>query len=55
MEVFVVYWFMEYEGENLLAVFSDYVKAREYQLSQNDENVYIRKVELDSGNSGEEI
>ncbi len=55
MDVFVVYWFMEYEGENLLAVFSDYVKAREYQLSQNDENVYIRKVQLDSGDAGEEI
>jgi hypothetical protein len=59
MEVFVVYWFMEYEGESMLGVFSDYVKAREFQLSQKDDNVYIRKVELDhnygGGSCGEEI
>ena len=59
MEVFVVYWWLEYEGESMLGVFSDYIKAREFQLSQKDENVYIRKVELDCiykfGECGEEI
>lgn len=59
MEVFAVIWWMEYEGESMLGVFSSYVKAREFQLSQKDENVYIRKVELDrnygGGSCGEEI
>ena len=59
MEVFAVIWFMEYEGEQLLGIFSDYVKARQYMLDQKDENVSIRKVELDEiyqfGACGEEI
>jgi hypothetical protein len=59
MEVFAVIWFMEYEGEQLLGIFSDYVKARQYMLDQKDENVSIRKVELNAiykfGECGEEI
>jgi hypothetical protein len=59
MEVFAVIWFMEYEGEQLLGIFSDYVKARQYMLDQMDENVSIRKVVLDEiyqfGECGEEI
>jgi hypothetical protein len=59
MEVFAVIWFMEYEGEQLLGIFSDYVKARQYMLDQKDANVSIRKVELDEiyqfGACGEEI
>ncbi len=59
MEVFAVIWFMEYEGEQLLGIFSDYVKARQYMLDQKDENVSIRKVVLDEiyqfGACGEEI
>ena len=47
MNVYAVIWFMEYEGEQLLGVFSDYVKAREYMLSNDSENIHIRKVELD--------
>jgi hypothetical protein len=50
---------MEYEGEQLLGIFSDYVKARQYMLDQKDENVSIRKVELNAiykfGECGEEI
>jgi hypothetical protein len=58
MEVYVVFWWMEYEGEMLMGIFSDYVKAREFELAQNDENVHIRKVELDriyEGFVGEDI
>jgi hypothetical protein len=59
MEVFAVIWFMEYEGEQLLGIFSDYVKARQYVLDQKDENVSIRKVVLNEiyqfGACGEEI
>ncbi len=59
MEVFAVIWFMEYEGEQLLGIFSDYVKARQYMLDQKDENVSIRKVVLNEiyqfGACGEEI
>ena len=58
MEVFAVIWSMEYEGEMLMGIFSDYVKAREFELAQNDENVHIRKVELDriyEGFVGEDI
>ena len=47
MYVYAVIWWMEYEGENLLGIFSDYVKAREYMLSNDSENIHIRKVELD--------
>lgn len=58
MEVFAVILEIAYEGESLLGIFSDYVKAREYQLSQGDD-VYIRKVVLDEiykfGACGEEI
>lgn len=59
MEVFAVIWSMEYEGECLLGIFSDYVKARQYVLDQKDENVSIRKVVLNEiyqfGECGEEI
>ena len=47
MEVFAVIWSMQYEGENLMGIFSDYVKARQYMLDQKDENLSIRKIELD--------
>ena len=47
MYVYAVIWWMEYEGEQLLGVFSDYVKAREYMLSNDSENLHIRKLELD--------
>jgi hypothetical protein len=59
MEVFAVIWFMEYEGECLLGIFSDYVKARQYLLERGGENAHIRKVQLDEiyqfGGCGEEI
>lgn len=59
MEVYAVIWEIAYEGESLMGIFSDYVKAREFQLAQKDSNVYIRKVELDCiyqfGAVGEEI
>ena len=47
MEVYAVIWSMAYEGENLMGIFSDYVKARQYMLDQKDENLSIRKIELD--------
>jgi hypothetical protein len=59
MEVFAVIWSIAYEGEQLMGIFSDYVKAREYVLSLKDSDVYIRKVQLDEiyqfGECGEEI
>ena len=59
MEVFAVILSIAYEGESLLGIFSSYVKAREYQLSLKDNDVYIRKVQLDEiykfGECGEEI
>jgi hypothetical protein len=59
MEVFAVIWFMEYEGEVLMGIFSDYVKAREFMLEDGNENLSIRKVELNRkylfGACGEEI
>ncbi len=59
MEVFAVIWSMDYEGEVLMGIFSDYVKARQYMLDQKDANVSIRKVELDAiykfDECGEEI
>lgn len=56
MFVYAVIWWMEYEGEQLLGIFSDYVKAREYMLSQDAENLHIRKVELDRAfGFGEEV
>jgi hypothetical protein len=45
-EVYAVIWSVPYEGENLMGVFSDYVKARRYVLDQKDENLEIRKLEL---------
>ena len=59
-EVYVVLWSVAYEGENLMGVFSDYVKARRYVLDQKDENLEIRKVELNKVyegmfNVGEEV
>lgn len=53
MFVYVVLLEIAYEGDALMGVFSDYVKAREFQLSkcQNGafllEDIVIRKVELD--------
>lgn len=59
MEVFAVIWCMQYEGESLLGIFSDYVKARDYVLSLKDSHIYIRKFQLDEiyqfGQCGEEI
>jgi hypothetical protein len=59
MEVFAVIWSIAYEGEQLMGIFSSYVKARDYVLSLKDSDVYIRKVELDEiyqfGQCGEEI
>jgi hypothetical protein len=57
MEVYVVSYCAAYEGEQLLGVFSDYVKAREFEVNyrakyalgedREYEWVEIRKVELD--------
>ena len=47
MSVFAVIWWMEYEGEQLLGVFSSEEKAQEYILSNDSENLHIRKLELD--------
>ena len=53
MSVYVVLLEIAYETGPLMGVFSDYVKAREFQLSkyQNGaflfEDIVIRKVELD--------
>jgi hypothetical protein len=59
MEVFAVILSIAYEGESLLGIFSDYVKARDYVVSLKDSDVYIRKVQLDEiyqfGQCGEEI
>ena len=60
MFVYVVMWSMSYEGGELLGVFSDYVKARQFVVDQKDENLVIRKVELDRiyggfGYCGEEV
>ena len=59
MEVFAVIWFMEYEGEVLMGIFSDYVKARKFMLEDGNENLHIRKVVLNEiykfGACGEEI
>jgi hypothetical protein len=59
MEVFAVILSIAYEGEWLLGIFSSYVKAREYQISLKDSDIYIRKVQLDEiyqlGQCGEEI
>ena len=59
MEVFAVIWFTEYEGEVLMGIFSDYVKARELVLADGNDNLYIRKVVMNEiymfGACGEEI
>ena len=56
MFVYVVSYCVAYEGESLLGVFSDYVKAREFEVNwkakslvgeMDSEWVEIRKVELD--------
>ena len=53
--VYVVLWGVAYEGNQLLGVFSDYVKARDFEVNWrgrhavgNDEYewVEVRKVEL---------
>jgi len=59
MEVFAVIWWMEYEGEVLMGIFSDYVKARKFMLEDGNDNLYIRKVVMNEiymfGACGEEI
>lgn len=56
MNVYVVSYCAAYEGEQLLGVFSDYVKAREFEVNWkskcavgdcDSEWVEVRKVELD--------
>lgn len=49
MFVYLVIQGVPYEGEDVVGVFSDYVKAREYELKYVDEFGYteIRKVEVD--------
>lgn len=60
--VYVVLYGVAYEGDQLLGVFSDYVKAREFKVNwkerhtigdgEYDEWVEVRKVELDKIYSG---
>lgn len=59
--VYVVMWGVAYEGDKLLGVFSDYVKARDFEVNwrgrhavDNDEYewVEVRKVELNKVYSG---
>jgi len=61
MFAYVVLWGVAYEGNQLLGVFSDYVKAREFDLNwcakhavgnSECEWTEIRKVELDKIYSG---
>jgi len=62
MFVYVVLYGVAYEGDQLLGVFSDYVKAREFELNymakhaiaadSEYEWVEVRKVELDKIYSG---
>jgi hypothetical protein len=49
MFVYLVVKGVAYEGEDVIGVFSDYVKARECELKYADEYGYteIRKVEVD--------
>lgn len=53
MFVYVVSLEIAYEGDVLMGVFSDYVKAREFMLSKCEngsflsQDVVIRKVEID--------
>lgn len=64
--IYVVSIDIAYEGSELMGVFSDYVKAREFMLTksqgswQSGEDYVIRKVELDRidyrcGDVGEEV
>jgi hypothetical protein len=66
MFVYVVIWTAAYEGSELLGVFSDYAKAREFEVNYRSryavsdcesEWVEVRKVELDKvyafGHAGE--
>lgn len=64
--IYVVSIDIAYEGSELMGVFSDYVKAREFMLAksqgswQSGEDYVIRKVELDRidyrcGDVGEEV
>ena len=68
MFVYVVSYCAAYEGEQLLGVFSDYVKAREFEvwyqsklaIGGDSEWIEVRKVELDKVysdmfNVGEEL
>ena len=63
MFVYLVISGVPYEGEDLIGVFSDYVKAREHELKFVDNYGYteIRKVEVDKiydnvfGGIGEEV
>ena len=49
MEVYLVYHSQTYEFNEVVGVFSDYVKAREFELE------YIRKYEVDELSSWTEI
>jgi hypothetical protein len=61
-EVYVVLYSAAYEGSELLGVFSDYVKAREFEVEYSGryaistdsdyEGIEIRKVELDKVYTG---
>ena len=65
MFVYLVIFGIPYEGENVVGVFSDYVKARECELTYKDNSGYnyteIRKVEVNKvyedifGGIGEEV
>ena len=68
MEVYLVYHGVQYEFNDVIGVFSDYVKAREYELAflkdrkiYEDEWTEIRKVEVNKqysrfdGEIGEEV
>ena len=50
MFVYLVIYGIPYEGDQVVGVFSDYVKAREFELSYDCSDIggtEIRKVELD--------
>lgn len=67
MEVYLVYHGVQYEFNDVIGVFSDYVKAREHELAYLKDNAMmdyewteIRKVEVDKkysrcGDIGEEV
>ncbi len=58
MEVYVVQLCIAYEGDYLLGVFSDYAKARQFELDYSTKHklyndyIEIRKVELDKVYNG---